>query len=303
MQIKLIRNIIIAAAIILAVVILNPVKIIGPTERGVKTTLGQVDETTILQPGVTFRVPFVQKVIKYDMTPNTMDINIPLGGDGAVSSDKQTLGVKGSVNWKYDENKIITLATTYKIESRLKEQVERIIITAVKNMIGKHAIGDIIKDQTLIASEAKQLAITELSQKYPVVVETLNLSNWDWSEDYDKMIRDTVAMSQAAEKAKQELLMVEQTSQKQIKEAEAKAKAIAAEAQGRLEAAQKDAEARRVEGQGIADYNRLIAQNMQIEIQLKELEIRKIRAEKFNGVEVAPVYVVPATGQMVKLGN
>ena len=91
--------------------------------------------------------------------------------------------------------------------------------------------------------------------------------------------------------------MVEQTSQKQRIEAEAEALAVAARAEGRKKAAELDADAKRAEGQGIADYNRLVAQNQGLEIQLRQLEIQLQRAKRWNGNEI-PTYLPlnPARG-------
>jgi len=299
---KLIKTGIIALVAIVLVLILNPLSCIGATQRGVIKTFGKVDDSRTLEPGIQVKAPFIQSIKRYDLTPKTIKVGISVGDDGAVSLDKQTIGVKGTVNWRYDETQIIRIAMSYSSDTVLADNVSDIIVTAIKNIIGQYNIDTIVRDQDGLAEKARQLSIQRLeSAKIPVIITALNLNNWDWSADYDKMIKETVAMQQAALRAEAELRMVEQTSQKQRIEAEAAALAMAATAEGRKKAAELDADAKRAEGQGIADYNRLIAQNMAIELEFRRLEIQLERAKRWNGVEIATYLPLNPAGGIVTL--
>jgi len=278
-----------------------PAKIVGPTERGVVKTFGEVKER-ILEPGLHFKIPFAQKITTYDLTPNTIKVNIPVGDDGAVTADRQTIGAKGSVDWKYDDVEVLRIAKAYSSKEALASQTRNIIITAIKNTLGQHNIALIVKDQVLISNQARDLATQMLTRAgIPVVITALNLDNWDWTEDYDRMVRSTVEMDQNAIRAEAELKMIEQQAQQQVRRAQAEAESNAAAADGRRRAAELDAaaavakaqgesDARRIEGQGIAEYNRLIAQNMSVQVRLKELEIELERAKRWDGRQV-PTYV------------
>ena len=299
---KIIRGCIVASVLVVLILILNPMSCIGAAERGVVKTFGKVDESRVLEPGLQVRVPFVQSIKRYDLTPRVIKVNIPVGEDGAVSLDKQTIGVNGTVNWKYDETQIIKIATSFTSTDNLSNQTGDIIITAIKNTIGQYNIDAIVKDQDSIANLAKQLATTRLaSAGIPIIITALNLNNWNWSDDYDQMIKQTVAMQQSAQRAEAELRMVEQTSQKQRIEAEAQALAAVALAEGRKKAAELDADAKRAEGLGIADYNRLVAQNQNIELEFRRLAIQLERAKRWNGVEVATYLPLNPAGGIVTL--
>ena len=302
MESKLLKGIIAAAVVIVLVLILNPVRCVGATERGVIKTFGKVDDQRTLEPGIQFKAPFFQTIKKYDLTPKTIKVNIPVGEQGAVSLDKQTIGVGGTVNWRYDDSQIVNIATTYSSDSVLADQVREIIVTAIKNTIGQHNIDAIVSDQDNMAILSRQLSETRLlSARIPVLITALNLNNWDWSEDYDKMIKETVAMQQAAQRAAAELRMVEQSSQKQRIEAEASASAAVALAEGRKRAAELDAEAKRLEGQGIAEYNRLVAQNLAMELEFRRLEIQLERARKWDGREIPSYLPLNPAGGIVTL--
>jgi regulator of protease activity HflC (stomatin/prohibitin superfamily) len=310
---KVVKAALTAFVLIVIICICWPMKIIGPTERGVVKTFGEVNKERLLEPGLAFKIPFVQKIATYDLTPSTIRINIPLGENAAISSDKQTIGVKGTVDWKYDESKIIDIATRYSSTRDLAIQTENIIITAIKNTIGQHRIDDIAKDQDAIANQAKLISAARLlNAGIPVILTTVNLNNWDWTEDYDAMIKQTVAMQQATQRAAAELAMIEQTAQKQIKEAEAKANADAAAADGRRRAAELDAEAmrakaqgeadaKRIEGEGIASYNRSIATTLDTQRALRQLDIAMKEAESWDGRRVPTYIPLNPTGGLVTL--
>jgi hypothetical protein len=57
----------------------------------------------------------------------------------------------------------------------------------------------------------------------------------------------------------------------------------------------------KAEGQGISDYNRLIATKLSIEVQLRILEIELEKAKRWNGVEVSTYLPLTAPGSMVTL--
>lgn len=308
---KIIKTAVIALVVLIAVIIIWPVVIIGPTQRGVIITLGQVDlQKDPLLPGAHFKIPIIQKIKKYDLTPSKVTIDIRLGASAALSSDKQSIGVNGEVIWKYDENLINKLATSYADDGKFRNDVAGAIETAVRNTLGKHNINDIVKEQDQIADESSALANDRIKEAgYPATIVLLNLSNWDWSDDYDQMIRETQNMSQQAEKAKQQLVLVEQTSQQQVTEAEAKARASIAEAEGRKESAALNAEAAVITAKGekdsaieralgIAETNRLIQQNLSIMQSQWKHDEQMAYYNKWNGKEVPESLVWTPAGPM-----
>ncbi|MDR0410699.1 MAG: hypothetical protein LBH75_01835 [Treponema sp.] len=294
LSIKNIRNIIVIAVLVIIILIANPVTIIGASSRGVRLFLGAAGDET-LQPGLQFHAPLIGKIKIYSIEPKQVDIKIPVGANGAISRDNQTLGFVGTVFWTFDQARIPEIAKGYS-EEGLRQIINDNVVVSLKTIIGNYSIFDVANQQDEISKRAFTY-LTEKTSQYPVKITQLNISNWDWSEQFDAQIEETMKISQQVRKAEQELLVVEQETQRQIKEANAKRDAqialaegekrkIELEAEARLIAAQKDAEAKIAEGQGIAEYNRLVAVNQAIEMRLRELEIQKIRAEKWDGREI-----------------
>jgi len=81
---------------IAALAIINPVTCVGPSERGIRVTLGKAHDD-ILHPGVHFRAPFLDKIETYSISPQTYDLFIPIDQRGAISKDNQLLGAEGKI--------------------------------------------------------------------------------------------------------------------------------------------------------------------------------------------------------------
>ncbi|MDR2370919.1 MAG: hypothetical protein LBD71_05525, partial [Treponema sp.] len=145
-----------------------------------------------------------------------------------------------------------------------------------------------------------------------VKITQLNISNFDWSPDFDKQINATMEAAQRVRQAEQQANIAEQENRRLAIEAEAKAKAQIAKAEGDLKEAELNAQARVVranaereakiaEGEGVRQYNQLIAQNLQTEIRLRELEIELERARNWNGVEVSTYLPLNPAGGVITL--
>lgn len=81
-------------------------------------------------------------------------------------------------------------------------------------------------------------------------------------------------------------MVAEQEAQKQVKEAEAQKTAMITVAEGEKESAKLKAEAKALEGEGIRKYNESIQKNMELEVKIRQLEIDRIKAERWDGQNV-----------------
>jgi regulator of protease activity HflC (stomatin/prohibitin superfamily) len=274
-------------------------EIISPDERGVKVTLGEVSPQDY-GPGVQMKLPFVSHFETVSTQPLTNDVVIEVGAKGAVSADNQTIGLEAKVAWTYDVTKVHALVTKYPSRSTLENLVNNTTYEALKAEIGRYTIFDLAKNAGKIATDAKASASAKVKD-YPVIITQINLTNWDWSEDFDAQIKATMNTQQRVAQAKAEADRIEQEQRAKAITAEAGAKATVATAEGNLKAAELNAQAKRAEGQGISDYNRLIAQNLETELKFRQLEIDKIRAQKWDGRQVSQYLPLTAAGAIVTL--
>ncbi len=283
---------------VIAVTAYESVAVVAPNERGVQVMLGEVTGD-VLEPGMHFHPPFVSNIKKYSIVPKGMNVTFSVGKDGAITKDMQTVGSQVTVFYRYDGAKIMDAVKKYN-ESILENAITRSLVASVKESVGKYSIYELVENQDKITTDVTNALNAKLAE-YPIEVTQLTISNWDWSEDFDKNIKETMNRTQQVRQAEQDLKLAETNAQKQVAEAEAQKKAAEQTAEGELIKAQKAAEAKRVEADALAYYNSKVAQNYQVEIKLKELEIELEKAKKWDGRQVPEYVPLTASGAIVNL--
>lgn len=230
--------------------------VISPTERGVKVTMGKAGDT-VLTPGVQFKAPFFQAVRRYDLSPKALNMTFSMGQDAAVTSDMQSVACELVAYWTYDETRILDIVNGYQ-DSTIKSLVRDNTLGAIKEVIGKYSIYDIVEKQEEVTEKVRSSLIERLAN-YPVIISTLTINNWDWAEAFDAQIANTMKMAQQVKVAQQELEVTKQQAQKQVAEASAAKEKAEIEAQMRVVVAEQEALAKEKTAQGQANANKIAA--------------------------------------------
>lgn len=300
-----------AVAFVLALLVLfGSFEIINPSERAVRVTAGQVSPV-VYGNGVQLKWPIFSHFEVASVEPRIQDVKIEVGSDGAISSDNQTIGLKATVAWNYDTSRMLVLVKEYPNREKLEELVNNTAYEAIKAEIGKYKIFNLAGSAGKIAADARAAAAQKL-KAFPVVITQVNLTNWDWSDDFDAQIKATMNATQQVTKAEAEANRIQQEQRALVIKAEAGRDSAIATAQGQKQAkilsaegdkasAELRADARRAEGAGENDYNKFIAQNMPVEIKLRELNIELKRAERWDGRQVSQYLPLTAGGTIVEI--
>lgn len=297
---NVIKTVIFLVIGILAIIMLvRSCSSIGSTERGVITTFGKPGNE-VLEPGLHFKLPIGQDVIKYDISPIEYEKTFTTGNDGAISKDLQTVGVTFTLYWHYDENKILDVIRKYKTKESIYQPISSAVKSALKAEIGKYSIEEIIANQSKIASDVNTKFRTEI-EYLPIIITDFKIGNYDWDESYDAMIKKTMAQKQEVERMKQEVALSEQQAQKQVKEAQAKleaeklnAEALEAKARGEANAQKLKADADLYQAQQLAKASEMKRAEWKHEEEMKRLE-------KWNGVSVSTYIPMTANGTIVSI--
>lgn len=289
--------------------VLSAITCVKETDRGIMYTLGAAKASSaddIVQPGFHLRIPFGQSIKKWSIKPRSYDVEIDIANRGAISKDNQIIGMSGKVVWAFDPVKIHIIAREYPSTDDLIEIIKNTCYAASKEVIGKYTIFDLAANQATIQNAINENLVTQLG-RYPIKVTQFNLTNFDWSKDFDQQIQATMNAAQQVRQAEQQANISEQQNRKQLIEAEAAAAASIAKAEGELKTAQIKAEAAKAEAEGIAEANRIKAAPTAMEYQrlLWDYEVKMERAKHLApGVEV-PQYIplAPNGSAAVITGN
>lgn len=279
----------VALVVIIIVVVCWPISCIGASGRGVRYTFGAAGDE-VLQPGINFHIPLISQIRTWDIKPNTYDLIININERGAVSSDNQIIGVEGKIVWNLDPSKIIVFVKQYGGDiANLENIIRNSSYESLKATIGQYTIYDLPKSMTKIAEQSLAALMGKL-ENYPILVTQFNVTNFDWSPEFDQRINETMAATQKVKEMEQQAAIAEQKAKQQVIESEAQAKALVAKAEGEFNAAKLRAEAEIEAARGQNEANRLLSQNFTVEVRLKELEIELEKAKRWDGRQV-PTYI------------
>lgn len=268
-------------AAIAVIVLAQSCTVVHQRERGVLYTFGVANH--VVEPGLVFKAPFAQSIKKYSIAPKTYEVTFPVGQDGAITRDMQTVGTTVNVKYSFDDQKIMDIAMFYGdsvVESAMKSNIK----ASVKETVGTYSIYDLVERQSEVTEKVASAILGRMSA-YPIKISQTTITNWDWSDDFDRQIKETANRTQQVKQAEQEANIAEAKAQIKVREAnanlEAEAKKIAADAQ--------------------AYENQRIAQNLNVMQAQWNYEIQKLKYEKWNGKEVSDQAVyVPNTYDLKK---
>lgn len=299
---KFIKKLVTIGVIVFAVLVvgINSCSVIDPNERGIDVTLGQMQDI-IIQPGLHFKAPFVTHTRKFKLEPKTYEVTFSVGNDGAITKDMQTVGATVAVRYVYDESRLKDIVTLYAngtvIESAMRDNVK----ASLKETTGKYSIYDLVAQQNEITSEVANAMLTRMSN-YPIAINQTTITNWDWSEDFDRQIKETANRTQQVKQAEQEANIAAAQAQKKVKEAEANKQAAELDAQAAVAKAEGESKAKKIRADADAYEAKQIAANQQAYQKQWDYEIALEKAKRWNGKEVPDAaYIVPGTGAVVPL--
>lgn len=268
-----VKWVVLVGSILVVIILLFASFTVVPSgHTGVEVRMGKVTGAAF-SDGLHFKVPFVTSIIKMNnqIQKETADTN-------AVSKDLQTVSACIAVNYHLSaENS----AEMYK--SVGKGYVDKILLPAVqestKAVMAQYNAEGLITNRGKVSVEIEEL-IQQKTQIYGIVIDSLNITNFDFSAEFNAAIEQ----KQVAEQNK---LKAETEKEQKIIEAEAQAaeKTIAAQAEAdaaKLKA-EGEAEAIRTKAEAQAEANEKISKSLTTEV-LRDKAIDKWSGEYPNVV-------------------
>lgn len=213
---------VVGAIILVAIALLaNCFTIVDAGHTGVVVTLGKVNEG-VLQEGLHFKAPFVQRIVKIDNRIVKLEVNTE-----AFSRDLQTVTTTIAINYRVDTDK------SYSIYKNIGADYEGVLVTPAVNEVlkaitAKYTAEESVTNRTLI-SEGLIKGLNEKLNNIGLYVTDVNIINFDFSEAFI----DAIEEKQVAE---QKLLKAETEKQTAITNAEAQAQTTKIKAEAEAEA-------------------------------------------------------------------
>lgn len=192
---------------------------IGPGERGVLMTWGKIVPGVIM-PGAHFKMPFVQTVAKFDIRVQKYQ-NL----EAAASKDLQDVHTNVAVNFHLDAKKVDALykkvGNIADVETKLLQPV---VSNSLKAVVAEFNAERLVEHRDDVR-KGVDAAIRQEMAPYPVEIDAVNLTNFQFSGDYARAIEAKQVAQQKALQAQYDLQKAKTDAQQQVVQAQAHAQA------------------------------------------------------------------------------
>lgn len=223
MNAKRIIFLVLGIACLVVVLALNPFVTVSAGQRGVVLNWGAFNGQ-ILDPGLHFRIPSAQSVVKMDVQTQKLEIE----SSEAYSHDLQNVKIHSVVNYNLDPKEVGLIYQQYGLdaESRI---LQPNLEAAVKQTVAKYSAEELLSKRGEVTSEIESafrqaIPNTFLVTKYALVNET-------FSAAYEAAIEEKQVAQQNAEKADNDLKRIKIEAEQRVAQATAEAEAIKIQAE------------------------------------------------------------------------
>jgi regulator of protease activity HflC (stomatin/prohibitin superfamily) len=197
---------------------------------GVVTQFGAVTGM-VYDPGFHLKLPFVQEVEVFDVRTQKEQVDAT-----AASKDLQAVKSVIALNYHLDAAQASTVYQT--IGTLYKERVvDPAIQEAFKSATAQFTAEELITKRTEVKALAQNTLAEQLKRSH-VIVDDLNIVNFDFSEEYNKAIEAKQVASQQVLKAKQDLERARVEAEQAVVEAKGRADSQLVEAEAAAKAQQ-----------------------------------------------------------------
>ena len=234
---------VIIGIIVLVVVLSASIKIVEAGNRGVLLQFGAVDTTQSLSEGIHFVTPFRDSVI-------SMEVRTQITKDNAASASKdlQDVTTEVALNHHVSPNsaQLVYQQLGYEYSNRV---IIPAIQESVKQVTARFNAEELITQREIVKQQIEE-QITNRLAIYNIVVETISITEFNFSEQFTRAVEAKVEAEQRALQAQNDLVRIEIEAQQAEATAVGQQQANIARAEGLRQAnvleAQGEAEAIRI---------------------------------------------------------
>ncbi|MEK8129094.1 prohibitin family protein [Paenibacillus filicis] len=217
---KQVSRVVIGAVVILVLVILGfrSFAIVEAGHRGVVLQLGAV-QPQVLEEGLHFKIPFIQTVIPVEIRVQKAETS-----QVSASRDLQTVTTTMAVNYHLDGTTVNNLYRTVGMEYRGRI-VDPAIGESLKAVTAQYTAEDLISKRSEVSAKVKEALAAKLSM-YNMILDEINITEFKFSEEFDRAIEQKQIAEQQALKSKLDLERIKIEKEQEITRAQAQAEAL-----------------------------------------------------------------------------
>jgi prohibitin 2 len=274
----IVRDVIIAAVVLVLLLICWPFYSVPTGSRGVVTQFGKI--VGIEGEGLAVLPPW-QKLNIFSIRAEQADIDKAEGS----TSDTQPVHVSLTVRYSIATDKVSEVFEKYSHDGNLSSYVQTATQEIFKAVTARYTAVDLIAQRAKVSSDIGS-ALREKLTIYGAQVINIDMRSFAFSDSYMKAINEKVTQEQLRLGAENKLKTVESEQKQKVAVAEAEARAVKAAADGEAYANLTIATA---QAKALQVQNEALAKNKDV-LELRRIEVEKIKAEKWNGALPTAIY-------------
>lgn len=204
--------------VLVAVLAIQSFTIVEAGHRGVVLQLGAV-QPKVLEEGLHFKIPFIQTVLPVEVRVQKAE-----SSQVSASRDLQTVTTTLAVNYHLDGSTINNLYQNVGMEYRARI-VDPAIGEALKAVTAQYTAEELISKRSEVSAKVKEVLATKLSL-YNVILDDINITEFKFSEEFNRAIEQKQIAEQQALKSKLDLDRIKIEKEQEITRAQAQAEAL-----------------------------------------------------------------------------
>ena len=174
---------IIGVLVLLLVLGASPFFILDLTQTAIVVQLGK-PKRTVTEPGLKFKLPFVQEVRYFDK--RLLDYDVP--AREVITQDKKTILIDNFAKWKIVDP--LEVYKAFQTQRGALQRLDDIIYSELRVELGRHELSEIVSaNRLLIMSEVAKRA-NEKASKYGLEVLDVRIKRADLPEQNAKAVFD-----------------------------------------------------------------------------------------------------------------
>ena len=204
--------------VVALLLVLTSFYIVSPGHRGVKVTLGKVEQRSFAN-GLGVKWPFISKVIQMDVRTQKMTEKTT-----SYTSDVQTAVLEYVFTYDLNPETVHVLYETVGRDYESKKVVP-ILNDVLKDVIGKWQAQDLVSNRDKARLDVLAALNERLDKRFFSNI-SFQIINIDYSDNFEQAIENKVIAEQEAQRAANNTVRIKEEAQQKIITAKAEAEAM-----------------------------------------------------------------------------
>lgn len=192
--------------------------VVQPGTRGIVVQLGAVQDK-LFEEGLHFKIPFIQQIVPMEVRVQKAESEA-----SAASKDLQIVTTTMAVNFHIDPASANKLYQNVGLDFKGRV-VDPAIGEALKAVTARYTAEQLISKRSEVSQQVKELLSKKLAT-YHMVLDEINITEFKFSEEFNKAIEQKQIAEQQALKSKLDLERIKIEKEQTITQAQATAESL-----------------------------------------------------------------------------